>query len=87
MRPPFDPELEAALVRRRDEVVRTLATHEIAALRGRSVGPAAVEEAAAGRFRTAVLTAHGDGGRPDVEVVLLRPVEPSAVGTPVPWFL
>lgn len=85
MRPPFDPELEAALVRRRDEVVRTLETHEIAALRGRSLGPAAVEEAAAGRFRTEVLTARGADGRPDVEVVLLRPVVPPTA--PVPWLL
>lgn len=87
MRPPFDPELEAALVRRRDEVVRTLETHEIVALRGRSVGPAAVEEAAAGRFRTTVLTALGEQGRPDVEVVLLHPAEPTAVDTQVPWLL
>ncbi len=87
MRPPFDPELEAALVRRRDEVVRTLETHEIAALRGRSLGPAAVEEAAAGRVRTEVLSARGNGGRPDVEVVLLRPADPTAADAPVPWFL
>ena len=83
MRPPFDPELEAALARRRDEVVRTLETHEIAALRGRSVGPTAVEEAAAGRFRTRVVTAHGDGARP-VEVVL---VHPTGAAGPVPWLL
>lgn len=87
MRPPFDPELEAALVRRRDEVVRALETHEIAALRGRSIDPAAVEEAAAGRFRTAVLTARGEEGRPDVEVVLLHPADPSVAVAPVPWLL
>ncbi|GEN81407.1 alpha/beta hydrolase [Actinotalea fermentans] len=83
MRPPFDPELEAALVRRRDEVVRALEAHEIVGLRDRSTTPAAVEEAAAGRFRTSVLTAVRDG-RPGVEVVLLRPAE--AAG-PVPWLL
>ena len=85
MRPPFDPELEAALVRRHDEVVRTLETHEITALRDRSVAPAVVEEAAAGRFRTEVLTARGTDGRRDVEVVLLRPAEPPSPA--VPWLL
>lgn len=64
-------------------MVRTLEAHEIAALRGRSVDPAAVEEAAAGRFRTSVLTATADE-RPGVEVVLVRPA--GAQG-PVPWFL
>lgn len=87
MRPPFDPELEAALVRRRDEVVRTLETHEIAALRGRSVDPAVVEEAAAGAFLTTVVTAQGTQGRPDVDVVLLLPTAPSVDGSPVPWLL
>lgn len=84
MRPPFDPELEAALVRRRDEVVLELAAHEIPALRTRSAGPEVVEAAVTGRFRTTVLTAAGAGRRPDVPVLLVRPT--SAVG-PVPWFL
>lgn len=84
MRPPFDPELEAALVRRRDEVVRELQAHQILDLRDRSAGPEVVAGATAGRFRTSVLTAVGADGRPDVPVVLLHPT--GAVG-PVPWFL
>ncbi len=83
MRPPFDPELEAALVRRRDEVVRELAAHQIAALRTRSADPRVVEDAAAGRFRADVLTVVGDGTC-EVPVLLLVP---EAADGPVPWFL
>ena len=38
-RPPFDPEIEAALIDQRSEVVTTLELEEIATLRARSTVP------------------------------------------------
>ena len=81
-RPPFDPEIEAALAEQRDEVVTTLTTDGIPGLRARP--KAAPDEKALtldGRFRLTTHVATGLAGAPDVELLLLRPRD--AV-TPVP---
>lgn len=77
-RPPFDPELEAALRDHREEVVVSLATADIPALRSRSGQADAVVAAAEGAFDVAVHRASG------VTTALLRPL---AAAGPVPCLL
>lgn len=77
-RPPFDPEIAAALVTHRADVVTTLAPEGIEVLRELALVPALDTLTLGGRF---VLTTHTVPGEPDVDLLLLRPV---AADEPVP---
>lgn len=78
-RPPFDPEIEAALTALGDEVVQSLTADQIPDLRRRLPAPDLAPLAADDRFALSEhLVAHEDG---EVTLLLARPV--AAVG-PVP---
>ncbi len=70
-RPPFDPEIAAALLAARSDVVTSLEPHEIAGLRARAAPPGPSEVA---RATTRVLSTHrAPGPAGGVPVALLRP--------------
>jgi len=72
-RPPFDPEIEAALIDQRSEVVTTLELEEIATLRARSTVPDDQALTLDGFFSLSRHAAAGSPGGPDVDLLLLRP--------------
>nr|WP_090031614.1 alpha/beta hydrolase [Cellulomonas marina] len=75
-RPPFDPELEAVLLARRDEVVTTLTAEEIPGLRRRSATADALAPLLEdGTWTSSVHVVPGAARGPDVRLVLLRPVD------------
>lgn len=81
-RPPFDPQVGAALAARPGDVVTTLAPDEIAGLRARATPPDLTEVAAASERDLTWHEARGPGG--GVRVALLRPRGTSG---PVPVLL
>jgi acetyl esterase/lipase len=83
-RPPFDPDLAAALEARSAEVVVSLRPEEIRPLRERAASRDDVVAAASPAFRTSVHTVPGAAGGPPVEVAVLRP---TAEPGPVPCLL
>jgi len=77
-RPPFDPEVAAALEDRRDDVVTGLAPEQIDGLRAAADPPPSDETLTlGGRFELSELTVPGAAGAPPVPLVLLRPVATS----------
>jgi len=80
-RPPFDPEIAAALVTHRADVVTTLTPEGIGILRELALDPALDTLTLGGRF---ALTTHTVPGEPDVELLLLRPVAVAGPVGPVP---
>lgn len=80
-RPPFDPELEAALLAHRELVVTSLSPDEIETLRRRASPPDAAALTGDGEFVMSVHRAPGLAGAPDVTIVLLRP---TSIPGPVP---
>jgi acetyl esterase/lipase len=78
-RPPFDPDVEAALREHRDLVVTSLSPDQIQALRRRAVPPDERAVTRDGEFARSVHRAAGPPGSPAVTLVLLRPT-----GTPGP---
>lgn len=72
-RPPFDPEVAAALRDPSARVVTTLGADGIQALRRAAAPPDDVALTLGGTFTTASVVAPGPSGAPDLEVLLLRP--------------
>jgi acetyl esterase/lipase len=79
-RPPFDPEIQAALIDQRADVVTTLELEEIATLRARATVPDERALTLDGYFSRSLHVASGSGGT-DVELLLLRPRD---IAGPVP---
>lgn len=83
-RPPFDPEIEAALDDERNVVVTSLEPEEIEPLRHRSAASDEPDATRDGSYRMSWHTVPGSPGVPDVRVATWRPV--GAVG-PLPLLL
>ncbi|MDM7855830.1 alpha/beta hydrolase [Cellulomonas alba] len=86
-RPPFDPEIQAALESQRSEVVTALASDEVPELRERSVVPSDALLSQNGRLAVTRLVVPGAAGAPDVPAVLVRPRTAPDERTPVLFHL